>query len=143
MIIGETYENRFRSQEFPVHRVVVPLHIILLKSVLGTTQLGIVPRKILLANWIGSKPNFILAGQQLLEVDGFSYSVSCLSSGPISNKVHSGLQMARLAFTKLKHFLKHNSGYRPTVRITELMSISTVETIIEHFPCKGQSCPPS
>lgn len=58
----------------------------------------------LFQNWTGSKPGIVLAKEQLVEVDIFSYLLSCISSGSrITHEVPSRVQMARLVFANLRN----------------------------------------
>lgn len=64
----------------------------------------------LLQEWIGLKPNLVLAGHVLGDVDGLNYLARCiLPSVYTSNEVSSNIQKVRLAFVDLWHqWLRHN-----------------------------------
>lgn len=55
-------------------------------------------------HWISLKPNNVLGGEQWGELDGFSYSNGCISSGGRkSEELYPRTQKLRLAFTNSRH----------------------------------------
>lgn len=72
--------------------------------------------EILFQDWINSKPDLVLAQQELGEVERFSYSDSSMSpSGRLSDEVSSHIQKARLTFANLRH-LRRNHDNRLSVK---------------------------
>lgn len=58
----------------------------------------------LLQDWIGSMPKRGLPGEQLDEIEKFSYLSSCISpSGRLSEEASSRMQKARLSFANWRH----------------------------------------
>lgn len=61
-------------------------------------------REMLFQNWIKSKSNLVLAGEQADEVDRLSHLDSCITrGGRILEEVSSRMRKARLGFTKVRH----------------------------------------
>lgn len=60
--------------------------------------------KVVLQDWSGSKPDFVLVGEQLDEVDRISYLGGCIPPDcRISDEVSPRVQKARLVFTSLRY----------------------------------------
>lgn len=73
---------------------------------------------------IGSKPNLVLAGKYLDEVNGFIYLASCfLPGGHILEEVSSRIHEARLVFASFRHFkrdirfISHRSSLHSCIEI--------------------------
>lgn len=61
----------------------------------------------LLQDWIGSRPNFALPGEQLVEMDRLSYLDICILLGDLmSDKVSSHIQKVLSVFTNLRHLCR-------------------------------------
>lgn len=75
--------------------------------------------EMLLQDWIGSKPNLVLACQNLHKWIGFSVLGSYISpDGLMLDEVSLTIENARLVFTDLKHLVASHLDIRPKVEFT-------------------------
>ena len=68
--------------------------------------------KVLVQDWQGSVPAFILGGAALDVVDNFVYLGSCITAGGcIGDEIAVRIAKARLAFANLKHFWRRHDSH--------------------------------
>lgn len=100
-------------------------------------------RKMLLQDWIGSKPNLgLVAGRrgELDEVDGISYLDNCISpDGHTSDEVSPSIEKARLAFTNLRYLWRqYDIGLSITDRLNKSRMVGSAVRFRKRIAERGK-----